>query len=93
MSIRVVVPTPLRRFTNEAQLIEVEAQTVREVLESVDEKHPGFRARLCEDSGQLRRFFNIYIDGEDIRFLNDLDTPLRDGAELAIIPAISGGLS
>jgi sulfur-carrier protein len=91
MTTRVTIPTPLRRFTSDDALIEVEARTITGILDELDSRYPGLRARLCEDSGKLRRFFNIYVDGEDVRFLDDLETEVPDGAEVSIIPAISGG--
>lgn len=91
MTTRVTIPTPLRRFTSDDALIEVEADTITGILDELDSRYPGLRARLCEDNGKLRRFFNIYVDGEDVRFLEDLETQVPDGAEVSIIPAISGG--
>jgi len=91
MSLRVVIPTPLRKFTSGAELVEVEATTIQEVLDRLDSKYPGFRASVCDDSGSLRRFINIYLNGEDVRFLENLSTQVSDGAEVAIVPAISGG--
>lgn len=91
MSLKVVIPTPLRKFTSGAEMVEVEAATIKEVLDSLDSKFPGFRASVCDDTGSLRRFINIYVDGEDVRFLENLATPVSDGSEIAIVPAISGG--
>ena len=91
MSLKVVIPTPLRRFTAGADLVEVDAGTVGQVLDHLDSRYPGFRASVCDENGSLRRFINIYIDGEDVRFLENLSTPVSDGAEVAIVPAISGG--
>jgi molybdopterin synthase sulfur carrier subunit len=91
MSLKVVIPTPLRKFTSGAETVEVEGATVKEVLDTLDSKYPGFRASVCDESGSLRRFINIYLDGEDVRFLENLSTPVPEGAELAIVPAISGG--
>jgi sulfur-carrier protein len=91
MSPRVAIPTPLRRFTAGAESVEVEAGTLKDVLDKLDSKFPGFRASVCDDSGSLRRFINIYVNGEDVRFLDNLSTPIADGAEIAIVPAISGG--
>ena len=91
MSLRVVIPTPLRKFTSGADVVEVEAGTIQQVLDHIETKYPGFRASVCDDSGSLRRFINIYIDGEDVRFLENLSTPAADGSEIAIVPAISGG--
>ena len=89
--LKVVIPAPLRKFTFGAETVEVEAATVKEVLDRVDSKYPGFRASVCDESGSLRRFINIYYNGEDVRFLENLATPVKDGAEVAIVPAISGG--
>jgi len=90
MSLKVVIPTPLRKFTSGAESVEVEAGTVKDILDKLDAKYPGFRASICDESGSLRRFINIYLDGEDVRFLENLATPAADGSELAIVPAISG---
>jgi molybdopterin synthase sulfur carrier subunit len=92
MSQKVVIPTPLRRYTGGAEMVELQATTIQEIIDGLDTRFPGIRAGICESSGALRRFINIYVDGEDVRFLNDLATPLRDGAEVAIVPAIAGGL-
>jgi len=92
MSLKVVIPTPLRKFTCGAETVEVEAASIKEMLDSLDSRFPGFRASVCDGSGSLRRFINIYVDGEDVRFLENLATPVADGTEVAIVPAISGGL-
>jgi sulfur-carrier protein len=92
MSLKVVIPTPLRKFTSGADTVQIEASTVQEVLDNLDSKYPGIRASVCDERGSLRRFINIYLDGEDVRFLENLATPVTDGAEVAIVPAISGGL-
>ena len=91
MSLKVVIPAPLRKFTAGAETVEVQAATVQEVLDNLDSKYPGFRTSVCDESGALRRFINIYLDGEDVRFLENLATPVNDGAEIVIVPAISGG--
>jgi len=91
MSLKVVIPTPLRKFTAGVDTVEVEAKTIQEMLDNLDSKYPGFRASVCDESGSLRRFINIYVDGEDVRFLENLATPVTDGSEVAIVPAISGG--
>ena len=91
MSLKVVIPTPLRKFTSGAEVVEIEASTVQDALEKLDSKYPGFRASVCDESGSLRRFINVYLDGEDVRFLENLATPVKDGSEIAIVPAISGG--
>jgi sulfur-carrier protein len=91
MSLKVVIPTPLRKFTSGLDTVEIEAATIKEVLDNLDLKYPGFRASVCDESGALRRFINVYLDGEDVRFLENLATPVPDGSEIAIVPAISGG--
>jgi len=91
MSLKVVIPTPLRKFTSGAESVEVEAGTVQDILDNLDSKYPGFRASICDESGSLRWFINIYLDGEDVRFMENLATTAADGSELAIVPAISGG--
>ncbi len=87
----VIIPTPLRRFTNGVETVEVEALTVGAIFEELDLRFPGIRERLCESSGELRRFINVYVDGEDIRFLDRLQTNVAPGAEVSIVPAIAGG--
>ena len=91
MSQTVIIPTPLRRFTNGVETIQVQAGTVGEVFDQLETQYPGIRARLCEENGELRRFINVYVDGEDIRFLNHLQTSIGDQAEVSIVPAIAGG--
>ncbi|MDD5542226.1 MAG: MoaD/ThiS family protein [Acidobacteriia bacterium] len=91
MSHRIVLPTPLRRFAGNADSIDVEAETIGEIIERIETLHPGFRDRICEPNGELRRFINIYLNGEDVRFLEKLATKIPAGAEVAIIPAIAGG--
>ena len=91
MSLKITIPTALRRVTADADVIEVEPGTVREIIARLDESYSGFRTRVCEPDGNLRRFINIYVNGEDIRFLDNLSTRVPDGAELSIILAIAGG--
>lgn len=91
MSLKLTIPTALRRVTGDADVVEVEPGTIQEIIARLDESYSGFRSRVCEDDGKLRRFINIYVDGEDIRFLDNLSTRVPDGAELSIILAIAGG--
>jgi len=91
MSLNVLIPTPLRKYTAGAEIIEAEAGTVKEVIDGLEKRFPGIRNSVCDESGGLRRFINIYVDGEDVRFLDSLSTPAKDGSEIAIVPAISGG--
>ena len=91
MSLKLTIPTALRRITADSDVVEVEPGTVQEIIARLDEAYSGFRARVCDPDGNLRRFINIYVDGEDIRFLNNLSTQVPDGAEISIILAIAGG--
>ena len=91
MSIQIRVPTPLRKFTNGAESVTAEGATVGALLDQLDQQHPGIRERICDDDGKVRRFVNIYVNGDDIRFLQNLDSPLKDGDEVSIVPAIAGG--
>lgn len=88
---QVRVPTPLRKFTGGSEAVEAEGSTVAALLADLDTRYPGIRERICDDSGQVRRFVNIFVNGEDIRFLQHLETPLKSGDELSIVPAIAGG--
>ncbi len=92
MSIKVRVPTPLQKLTQNNAEVEVQGKDVRSVLAALEEKYPGFRERLYDDKGTLRRFINFYVNDEDIRFLKSEDTSLKDGDELSIVPAIAGGV-
>ena len=91
MSLKILVPTPLRKITGDIETVEVEPGTVLEIINALEGRYPGFRARLCDDTGELRRFINVYVDGEDVRFLDNLSTNVKDGAEISIVPAIAGG--
>ena len=91
MSVRVRIPTPLRRFTGGAEEVGVNGSTIAFVVDELEKKHPGIKERLCDEQGRVRRFVNVYVNGDDIRFLNSLETPVKDGDEVAIVPAIAGG--
>jgi molybdopterin synthase sulfur carrier subunit len=91
MAQTVSIPTPLRRFTNGIESVQVQGATVNEIFDQLESQFPGIRARLCEENGELRRFINVYVDGEDVRFLNRLQTPVAESAEVSIVPAIAGG--
>ena len=91
MSLKVLIPTPLRKLTADTDLVEVDAKNVREIIEQLEKRYPGFQARVCDESGELRRFINVYVDGEDVRFLDNLSTRVSDGVEVSIVPAIAGG--
>jgi len=91
MPVSVLVPTPLQTLTGGAGEVSARGATVREVVASLEAQFPGIKARLCDDSGNLRRFVNVYVNNEDIRFEQNEETPVKDGDELSIIPAIAGG--
>jgi molybdopterin synthase sulfur carrier subunit len=90
-SILVRIPTPLRRLTGGHGEVTVEGHSVKDVLDSLERQFPGVKERLYDDTGQLRRFVNIYVNDEDIRFAQGLETALKQGDELSIVPAIAGG--
>lgn len=89
--IKVRIPTPLRPLTKGQGEVEAKAASIAEMIGSLDATYPGFRERLCDDKGELRRFVNIYVNEEDIRFLKGQETTLKDGDEVSIVPAIAGG--
>ncbi len=91
MSIKVRIPTPLQKLTNNQAEVQVEATNVNELLASLEKQHPGIKERLCDEKGILRRFVNVYVNEEDIRFLQGQDTALKAGDDISIIPAIAGG--
>ena len=91
MSVTVRIPAQLRTQTGGAGELALAGSTVAEVLKDLDASHPGFADRLFDDTGALRRFVNIFLDDEDVRFLQALDTPVTDGQTLSIVPAVAGG--
>ncbi len=91
MTVTVRVPTTLRTLTAGASEVAVEGATVADVLGNLEAAHPGFRDRLLDEDGSLRRFVNVFVADDDVRFLQGLDTPVPDGETLAIIPAVAGG--
>ncbi len=88
---KVRIPTPLRKFTNDEAVVTVTARNVAEVLQILQGRYAGFNEQFLDEAGKVRRFVNIYVNDEDIRFLHDQETPLKDGDEVSIIPAIAGG--
>lgn len=91
MSTKVRIPTPLRKLTNNEEIIEITADTIGGAILELQNRYPGIKERLVDESGAVRRFVNIYVNEEDIRFLQNQDTPLKDNDEVSIIPAIAGG--
>ena len=85
------IPTPLRKLTNNEELVEVNAATIGEAITELQSRFPGIAERLVDEKGEVRRFVNVYVNEEDIRFLQHQNTPLKDGDEISIIPAIAGG--
>ncbi len=92
MAILVQIPTPLKKFTKNQSEVQVEGTTIGEALDSLELSFPGIRERLCDDRGAIRKFINLYLNDEDIRFMDGEKTVLKDGDEVSIIPAIAGGV-
>jgi molybdopterin converting factor small subunit len=90
MSVRIQIPTPMRQHTDGKAVVEVSGGTVQAVLDALGKQYPGITPRLF-DNGQVRRFVNVYLNDEDIRYLDSMATAVKDGDELAIIPAVAGG--
>jgi molybdopterin synthase sulfur carrier subunit len=91
MSVTVRVPTTLRPLTGGESEVSVDGATVGDVLSALDAAHPGFSAKIFDDDGNLRRFVNVFVADDDVRFLDGLNTPVPDGETLSIIPAVAGG--
>ena len=91
MDIKVRIPTPLQKLTKNQAEVQCQASSIDEMLTELEKQHPGIKERLCDAEGKLRRFVNIYVNEEDIRFLQGQDTKLKAGDDISIIPAIAGG--
>lgn len=91
MSVRVKIPTQLRELTGGQTELDVEAASIRELLGKVGADHPGLVERVVDEDGEIRRFVNVYVEDEDVRFLQGLDTPLEDRQVVSILPAVAGG--
>jgi len=91
MAGQVLIPTPRQKFTADEASVELEATSVDGLIEALDGRYPGLKARLCDENGKLRRFLNVYVNSEDIRFLDNQATPLKAGDEVSIVPAVAGG--
>ncbi len=91
MPVTVKIPTPLRSLTLNRDTVSTEAGTLQDLVANLETEFPGMRERLCDDTGELRRFVNIYVNGEDVRFLEGLSTGLKAGDEVSIVPAVAGG--
>jgi molybdopterin synthase sulfur carrier subunit len=91
MSVSVRVPTLLRSYTGGESEVSADGATLKEILDALDSSYPGIKGRVIDEQGQIRRFVNVYVGKDDVRFLDGLDTALLDGAEISIIPAVAGG--
>jgi len=91
--IKVRIPTPLRPLTKGQGEVQAQAKSITEMIDNLNASHPGIKDRLCDETGELRRFVNIYVNEEDIRFLKGKETSLKEGDEVSIVPAIAGGSS
>lgn len=91
MAVLVRIPSPLQKLAGDKSELELEASTLREVVEQLTGLNPELKDRLLDETGQLRRFVNIYLNEEDVRFMDKLDTPVKSGDEVSIVPAIAGG--
>ena len=85
------IPTPLRKLTNDLEVVSAAGANIGELLDNLDKAFPGLRERICDEQGNVRRFVNIFVNDEDIRFLEERATPVKDTDEVSIVPAIAGG--
>ncbi|HUI08050.1 MAG TPA: ubiquitin-like small modifier protein 1 [Verrucomicrobiae bacterium] len=91
MPVNVRIPTPLRKLTKDKDTVQTSGATIQEIIDSLEQQYPGLKERLCDERGELRRFVNVYLNDEDIRFAQGRNTPVKDGDEISVIPAIAGG--
>ena len=91
LTITVRIPMPLRKLTGEESVVAGEGSTLAECIDGLEARYPGMKERMCDETGELRRFVNVYINGEDVRFQDGLATPLTGGDEVSIVPAVAGG--
>ena len=91
MPTNIRIPTPLRKLTGEQEVVQADGSTVGEILQALDGSYPGLKDRICDEQGNVRRFVNVYLNDEDIRFLDERATAVKDGDEISIVPAIAGG--
>lgn len=91
MAVKVIIPTPLQKLTKNQANIEANGSDIAELIDDLEKNFPGLKERICDETGKVRRFINIYVNEEDVRFLKQDKTPLKDGDEVSIIPAIAGG--
>lgn len=91
MAVKVRIPTPLRGLTNELDVVQGEGGTLLACIDGLESSFPGIKDRICDETGEIRRFVNVYINGEDVRFLDGLTTALKANDEISIVPAVAGG--
>jgi sulfur-carrier protein len=91
MAAKIRIPAPLRKLTKDQAVVEAEGADVSALISSLDKSYPGLKERVCDESGQIRRFINVFVNGEDIRFKEGAKTKVDAGAEVSIVPAIAGG--
>jgi len=91
MPIPVRIPTPLRKLTGNLEIVDAEGATIGEILNSLETSYPGLKERICDEENNIRRFVNVFLNDEDIRFLQESQTPVKSGDEVSIVPAIAGG--
>ncbi|HJX10896.1 MAG TPA: ubiquitin-like small modifier protein 1 [Candidatus Binatia bacterium] len=91
MAVKVRIPTPLRKFTQGADEVSAQGNNVKAIVEDLEKHFPGIKERICDETGKIRRFVNVYVNGDDIRFQQNLETSLKEGDSISIVPAIAGG--
>lgn len=89
--VQVRIPTPLRKLTNDIDIVNTDAATLAEAIDRLDAAYPGLKERIVDEQGEIRRFVNVYINGEDVRFLNGMASALKPNDEISIVPAVAGG--
>ena len=92
MAVVVRIPTPLRKYTGGEAEVETDGASIREVFENLERKHEGLHAKIFDEGGEIRRFINVFVNGEDVRYREGTDTPVNAGDELSVVPAIAGGV-
>ena len=93
MAVTVRIPAPLRKVTNDKDRVEVDAENLADMVQAMEEQYPGIKERLLDETGELRHFVNIYVNGEDVQFLDGLETAISESDEVSIVPAVAGGLN
>ena len=88
---KIRIPTPLRRLTNDAEIVSLDAGNLKDAIDGLEGQYPGIKERLCDEQGQLRRFVNVYVNGDDVRFLDNMNTKLDPNDDVSIVPAVAGG--